>query len=282
MSGQFNREEFDRLAAQFRYVITDMICRSGSGHLGGSLSLTEIIITLYWRILRHDPANPKWEERDRLIMSKGHAGPVLYVALAYRGFFDKRLLATLNADGTMLPSHVDRLRTPGVDMTAGSLGQGLSCAVGFALAARMRGQKHHVYCIIGDGESDEGMIWEAAMFAGHHRLDNLIAICDYNKLQIDGFTDEVLTLEPLADKWRAFNWEVLEMDGHDWDDIYQTINRAKAVTGKPTMIIAHTVKARDCCVVENMPDSHNIKVPDQETYDKFMRALRVQECELPY
>lgn len=282
MSEDFDREQFDRLAGEFRYIITDMICRSGSGHLGGSLSLVEIIITLYWRILRHDPNNPRWERRDRFIMSKGHAGPVLYVALAYRGFFDKKLLATLNADGTMLPSHVDRLRTPGVDMTAGSLGQGLSCAVGFALAARMRGQEHDVYCIIGDGETDEGMIWEAAMFAGHHKLDNLIAICDYNKLQIDGFTDQVITLEPLADKWRAFNWEVLEMDGHDWDDIYRTINQARAVRGKPAMIIAHTVKARDCCVVENLPDSHNIKVPDQETYDKFMRALRVQVPQLPY
>jgi len=282
MSDDFDRDEFDRLAGEFRYVMTDMICRAGSGHLGGALSLTEIVISLYWRILRHDPAHPKWEDRDRLIMSKGHAGPVLYVALAYRGFYDKKLLATLNADDTMLPSHCDRLRTPGIDMTAGSLGQGLSCAVGFAMAGRIRGQSHDVYCVIGDGESDEGMIWEAAMFAGHRKLDNLIAICDYNKLQIDGFTDEVITLEPLADKWRAFNWEVLEMDGHDWDDIYQTINQARAVQGKPTMIIAHTVKARDCCVVENTPESHNVKVPDREAWDKFLGGLKRQECELPY
>lgn len=282
MSDDFDRDEFDRLAGEFRYVMTDMICRAGSGHLGGALSLTEIVISLYWRILRHDPAHPKWEDRDRLIMSKGHAGPVLYVALAYRGFYDKKLLATLNADDTMLPSHCDRLRTPGIDMTAGSLGQGLSCAAGFAMAGRIRGQSHDVYCIIGDGESDEGMIWEAAMFAGHRKLDNLIAICDYNKLQIDGFTDEVITLEPLADKWRAFNWEVLEMDGHDWDDIYETINQARAVQGKPTMIIAHTVKARDCCVIENTPESHNVKVPDREAWDKFLGGLRRQECELPY
>jgi len=204
------------------------------------------------------------------------------VALAYKGFFPKEELCTLNADGTFLPSHADRLRTPGIDMTAGSLGQGLSAACGFALSARMDAREHDVFCIIGDGESDEGQVWEAAMLAGHNKLDNLIAICDYNKLQIDGFTDEVVTLEPLADKWRAFNWEVLEMDGHDWDDIYDTVEAARKVRGKPAMIIAHTVKARDCCPVENKAESHNIKVADQAAYDKFMSGLRCREYCLPY
>ena len=282
MTGEFDREEFDRLAGEFRYVMTDMMYRAGSGHLGGAMSLTEIVITLYWRIMKHDPANPKWQERDRLVLSKGHAGPVLYVALAYRGFYDKKLLGTLNADGTMLPSHVDRLRTPGIDMTAGSLGQGLSAACGLAMAGRIRRQDHDVFCIIGDGESNEGMIWEAAMFAGNRKLDNLVAICDYNHLQIDGTTEEVMDLEPLADKWRAFNWEVMEMDGHDWDDIHQTIERAKAVEGKPTMILAHTIKARDCSVLEGLPESHNIKVPDREARDKYMSALRLQDYRLPY
>ncbi len=282
MPEEFDREKFDRLAAEFRYVITDMICRSGSGHLGGSLSLIEIIITLYWRIMKFDPTDPKWPERDRLVLSKGHAGPVLYVALAYQGFFPKEELKTINADGTRLPSHADRLQTPGIDMTAGSLGQGLSAACGLAMAGRIRNQDHTVFCIIGDGESDEGMIWEAAMFAGHNKLDNLVAITDYNKLQIDGFTDEVVTLEPLADKWRAFNWEVMEMDGHDWDAVYDTITAAQAVEGKPTMIIAHTVKARGCTVAENRPESHNIKVPDDEVYEKYMRALTCQDFELPY
>lgn len=282
MHDEFNKHEFDRLAGEFRYVMTDMICRSGSGHLGGSLSIVEIIISLYWRILKIDPAHPKWEDRDRLVLSKGHAGPTLYVALAYRGFFPKEQLCTLNADGTNLPSHADRLRTTGIDMTAGSLGQGLSAACGMAMAARMRAQKHHIFCIIGDGESDEGMIWEAAMFAGHNKLDNLVAICDYNKLQIDGFTDEIITLEPLVDKWRAFNWEVMEMDGHDWDDIYDTILCAKQVEGKPAMIIAHTIKAKDCSVVENTPGSHNVKVPDQQAYDEFMGALKCREYVLPY
>lgn len=282
MENNFNKVEFDRLAGEFRYVITDMICRAGSGHLGGALSLVEIIITLYWRVMNINPAEPKWTDRDRLVLSKGHGGPVLYAALAYRGYFDKKELATLNADGTQLPSHADRLRTTGIDMTTGSLGQGLSAAAGMALAARMDKRSHKVYCIIGDGESNEGQIWEAAMFAGHRKLDNLIAIMDYNKLQIDGFTDDVLTLEPLADKWRAFNWEVLEMDGHDWDSIYATLRAAKECTGKPVMIIAHTIKGRDCNVVENKAESHNIKINGPADHEKFLHALKHQEYSLPY
>lgn len=282
MQDNFNREEFDRLAGELRYVMTDMICRAGSGHIGGALSLVETVVTLYWRVLKIDPANPKWADRDRLILSKGHGGPVLYTALAYRGYFPKSMLSSLNADGTNLPSHVDRIRTPGIDMTAGSLGQGLSCACGMAMAARLDKKNHKVFCIVGDGECDEGQVWEAAMFAGHRKLDNLIAITDYNKLQIDGFTDDVLTLEPLADKWRAFNWEVLEMDGHDWDDIYTTINKAKEIKGKPVMIIAHTIKAKDCSAVENTPGSHNIKVDDEAAHQKYLASLRLNDYCLPY
>lgn len=282
MQDKFNREEFDQLAGELRYVMTDMICRAGSGHLGGALSLVETVVTLYWRVLNIDPENPKWEDRDRVVLSKGHGGPVLYTALAYRGYFPKSMLASLNADGTNLPSHVDRIRTPGIDMTAGSLGQGLSCACGMALAARLDGKKHKVFCIVGDGECNEGQNWEAAMFAGHHKLDNLIAITDYNKLQIDGFTDEVLTLEPLAGKWKAFNWEVLEMDGHDWDDIYSTLNRAKEIKGKPVMIIAHTIKAKDCSAVENTPGSHNIKVDDEVAHQKYLASLKLNDYSLPY
>lgn len=277
----FDREEFDRIAAEWRYVITDMICRAGSGHLGGALSLVEIVLTLYYRIMRHDPENPQWEDRDRLVLSKGHAAPVLYTALAYKGYFPPAWLGTLNADGTRLPSHADARYVPGIDMTTGSLGQGLSCACGAAYAARLDGRKHCVFCIIGDGESNEGQVWEAAMFAGHHKLDNLVAITDYNKLQIDGFTSDLLGLEPLMEKWKAFGWEVFEMDGHDWDAIYDTLNAAMAVQGKPAMIIAHTIKAKGCSVVENKPESHNIKVPDQATYDRFMKALTVQAT-LPY
>jgi transketolase len=276
-----DRKALDEMAGRFRYIITDMICRAGSGHLGGALSLVEIIITLYYRIMKLDPARPRWEDRDRLVLSKGHAGPVLYVALAFRDFFPKEWLSTLNGNGTRLPSHVDQVQTPGIDMTAGSLGQGLSCACGIALAAKMDAKEHNVFCIIGDGESNEGQVWEAALFGGHNRLDNLVAICDYNKLQIDGRTDDVLTLEPLADKWRAFGWEVFEMDGHDWDDIHSTLGRAIAVKGKPSMIIAHTIKARCHCQYEGQVGSHNIKVPDEATYRKIIEGIE-HDYELPY
>lgn len=278
----FNREEFDRLAAEFRYIITDIICRSGSGHLGGALSLVEIIITLYWRVMRINPENPGWPDRDRLVISKGHAGPVLYTALAYKGYFPVRELVTLNADGTRLPSHCDMLRTPGIDMTAGSLGQGLSAAAGMALGGRMDRKDFRVFSIVGDGESDEGQIWEAGLFAGHHKLDNLIAITDYNKLQIDGATKDILDLEPLADKWRAFNWDVLEMDGHNWENIYETLGRAVEMKGKPKMIIAHTVKAKGHCVFENKAESHNIKVPDEKTYREFVEKMKVEDFDWPY
>ena len=281
VTAEFDKAAYDALAKEYRYLITDMICRAGSGHLGGALSLVEITITLYHRIMRVKPEEPRWDGRDRLVMSKGHAGPVLYVALADKGFFPEQWLGTLNADGTRLPSHVDQIQTPGIDMSAGSLGQGLSCANGIALAGRMNKQEHNVFCVIGDGESNEGQIWEGAFFAGHNKLDNLVAICDYNKLQIDGFTDEVLTLEPLIDKWRAFNWEVFEMDGHNWEDIYDTTQKAIAVKGKPAMIIAHTMKAKGNPLFENTPGSHNIKVPDHETYQKVMNALG-DTIQLPY
>lgn len=281
VTAEFQKEAYDQLAKEFRYIITDMMCRAGSGHLGGSLSLVEIIITLYYRIMKIDPANPRWEDRDRLVLSKGHAGPVVYVALADRGFFPTSWLATLNQDGTDLPSHIDQLKTPGVDQSAGSLGQGLSCACGIAMAARLNQKQHRVFCIIGDGESNEGQIWESALFAGHHKLDNLVAICDYNKLQIDGTTDEVLSLEPLAAKWRDFNWEVFEMHGHDWDDIYTTLQKAIAVKDKPSMIIAHTIKAKGHNLFENKANSHNIKLSHAGDYKKFMSSFDYT-VELPY
>lgn len=271
----------DELAREFRYVITDMICRAGGGHLGGALSLVEIIISLYYRIMRVRPADPRWPERDRLILSKGHAGPVLYAALAYRGFFPKQWLTTLNQDGTRLPSHVDRNQTPGIDMTAGSLGQGLSCACGIALAGKLNRRSYRTFCIIGDGESDEGQIWEAALFAGQRKLDNLVAITDYNKLQIDGRTEEIISLDPLAEKWRAFNWEVFEMNGHDWDDVNDTLEKAIEVKGKPAMVIAHTVKGKGNAAVEGQVASHYIRVGDQAAQAQYLAALGYT-CALPY
>ena len=283
MTNSFNAQEFDRMAAELRYVITDMICRSGAGHIGGALSLVEIMLTLYHRSMKTDPKNPKWEDRDRLVMSKGHAAPVLYAVLAYRGFFPKSWLSTLNADGTKLPSHADGRTVPGIDMTTGSLGQGLSAACGMALAAKKDGKKHHVFCIIGDGETDEGQNWEAAMFAPHQKLDNLVAITDYNKMQIDGSTAEILNLEPLTDKWAAFGWNVLEIDGHNWNDLYNNIEKAKSLkNGKPTMIIAHTIKAKGCSTIENQVGSHNIKVPDRKTHDQYLAAVVGGPFDLPY
>lgn len=282
MKEKFDIDKYDNRALEFRCVITDMICRSGSGHLGGALSLVEIIITLYYRIMNIKPEAPNWDERDRLVLSKGHAGPVVYMALAYLGYFPKAWLASLNQDGTRLPSHMDQIQTPGVDMTTGSLGQGISCACGLALAAKMDKKKHNVFCIIGDGESNEGQVWEAALFAAHNKLDNLVTICDYNKLQIDGSTTDILNLEPLTDKWRAFGWETFEMNGHDWDDIYHTVNKAMKVKGKPAMIIAHTLKAKGCSILENKAESHNVKVADDVAYKKYMEALGDYDFELPY
>ena len=281
LAQQWSREKADELAREFRYVITDMICRSGSGHIGGALSLVEIIISLYYRTMRIRPEEPRWPDRDRLILSKGHAGPVLYTALAYKGFFPKQWLATMNQDGTRLPSHVDQLKTPGIDITAGSLGQGLSCACGVALAGKLNGKDYRTFCIIGDGESNEGQIWEAALFAGHRKLDNLVAITDCNKMQIDGRTDEILTMKPLAEKWRAFNWEVFEIDGHNWDEIHTALQKAIAVTGRPAMIIANTIKGKGNAVVENRVESHHVTVSDRATYDKYIAGLGYV-CTLPY
>jgi transketolase len=280
----FQHDKMDRLASELRYVITDMICRSGSGHIGGALSLVEILLTLYYRSMNTDPKNPKWVDRDRLVLSKGHAAPVLYATLAYKGFFPKSWLATLNADGTKLPSHADGRTVPGIDMTTGSLGQGLSAACGMALAAKKEDKQHHVFCIIGDGETDEGQNWEAAMFASHQKLDNLTAVTDYNKMQIDGTTAEVLNLEPLTDKWTAFGWNVFEIrDGHNWDDLYEKIEKGKSrKNGKPTMIIAHTIKAKGCTVVENQVGSHNIKVPDRQSHDQYLASIVGGPFELPY
>ncbi|MBW1961866.1 MAG: transketolase [Deltaproteobacteria bacterium] len=278
-----DKQRLDELAKEFRWVITDTICRAGSGHLGGSLSLVETIITLYFRIMNLNPQDPRWEERDRFILSKGHAGPVLYSALAYRGFFPKNWLPTLNKNGTRLPSHVDQVKTPGVDMTAGSLGQGLSCAVGMALAAKLKNKKYRVFCVVGDGESQEGQIWEAAMFAAQHKLDNLVAITDYNKMQIDGTLEEVISLEPIVEKWRAFGWEVFEMNGHDWDDIHETIRKAMDVQEKPAMIIAHTVKAKGNVCFEGQVSCHHIKVPDEDEYRRVLEGVcYFQELRLPY
>jgi transketolase len=282
MDGIENREQLDQLSKEFRYIITDIMCRAGGGHIGGTLSLVEIIITLYFRIMNIKPDNPRWEDRDRFILSKGHAGPTLYTALAYKGYMSKDVLLTLNANGTKLPSHVDQVITPGVDQTAGSLGQGLSCAVGIALANRLRKKTNRVFCIIGDGESQEGQIWEAAMFAAHHKLDNLVVITDFNRMQIDAKVEEIISLEPLVDKWRAFGWQVFEMNGHDWDDIYETLNKAIEVKDKPSMIVAHTVKAKGNVCYENRVECHFINIPDENERKRVIGGVCVEDDGKPF
>ena len=223
----------------------------GIGHVGGCLSIVEILAALYYKHMNIDPKSPNMEGRDRLVLSKGHAGPALYATLALKGYFPLEDLLTLNASDTNLPSHCDMLRTVGIDMTTGSLGQGFSCAVGIAMGSKIKKDSATIYTIIGDGESQEGQIWEAAMLAGNRKLDNLIAFTDYNKLQIDGPVAEINDLEPLDDKWRSFGWHVINVkNGHDFDAIDRAITDAKAQKGHPTMIIAHTKKGKGVSFVE--------------------------------
>lgn len=238
----------------------------GAGHYGGSLSLSEVLSALYFKHMRIDPAQPKREGRDRLFLSKGHAGPALYAALANRGYFPRSKLLTLNQPGTDLPSHCDMKRTPGVDMTAGSLAQGFSCAVGAALGSRLRNDGAWIYTIIGDGESQEGQIWEAAMFAGNRKLDHLVAFLDNNGAQLDGATDTINSLEPICAKWEAFGWRCIDVpDGHDVDAIDRAICEAKRSVGRPTMIVLHTIKAKGIAKMEGKAEgSHYFSLTSEE------------------
>lgn len=252
-------------ARHIRRLIMDEIGTLGVGHLGGSLSAVEALTVLYYRQMNMDPQDPQMKDRDRFVLSKGHAGPALYAVLADKGYFDRKHLFTLNQPGTILPSHTDMRLTPGVDMTAGSLGQGFSCAVGIAYGSYLARDGAYTYVMVGDGESQEGQIWEAAMFAAQHRLDHLIAFTDFNQLQLDGWICDVNGLEPLADKWRAFNWNVIETDGHDVEAIDEAIVSAKNSTGKPTMILLHTVKGKGVSFAEkDVLGNHSMNVTDEQ------------------
>jgi transketolase len=269
---QQERTELEARAMDIRILTIDAIGYLGVGHIGGALSVVEVLTVLYYRHLRHDPARPRWPERDRLVLSKGHAGPALYSTLALRGFFPTEWLHTLNQGGTRLPSHCDRNRTPGIDMTTGSLGQGLSAACGIALANRLDGIDCHVYAIIGDGESDEGQVWEAAMFAPKHRLTRLIAFTDKNKLQLDGPTDEVMDLGRLEDKWTAFGWNTARVDGHDVAAVDRAICEA-TTRGGPAMIILDTIKGKGAAFCEGAVNNHNLAF-DYETAKAAIAHLR--------
>ncbi|MGD9236501.1 MAG: transketolase [Desulfobacterales bacterium] len=266
-------EELEKMAVVIRCDIIDMICTAAAGHPGGSLSAADVVTALYFRVMRIDPKNPDWPDRDRFILSKGHACPVWYAALAERGYFDKAHLKTLRQLGSILQGHPDMRKTPGIDMTAGSLGHGLSAGLGMALSGKLQQKDYHVFVVIGDGESQEGSIWEAAMAAPRFKLDNLIAILDYNHLQNDYSVDDIMPIEPVVDKWQAFGWNVIDIDGHNMAQVVRALEDAKSHRGAPTIVVANTVKGKGVSYMENVCEWHG-KAPCQEEADQALEELR--------
>ncbi|WP_329609991.1 transketolase [Microaerobacter geothermalis] len=259
-------------ANHIRQEIVKMVTEAQSGHPGGSLSAADILTVLYFHVMNVDPENPRMPDRDRFVLSKGHASPVLYATLAEKGYLPKEELATFRKINSRLQGHPSYKSLPGVDMSTGSLGQGLSAANGMALAAKLDKKPFRVYALLGDGEVQEGMIWEAAMAAGHYKLDNLTAFLDYNGLQIDGEVDQIMNPAPLDEKFRAFNWHVLVIDGHDLEQIIGAIEEAKATKGKPTMIIANTVKGKGVSFMENQCGWHG-SAPNREQCEQALKEL---------
>ncbi|MCU1273257.1 MAG: Transketolase [Bryobacterales bacterium] len=251
-----NVAELQAIAKRVRREIIQMIGEAKSGHPGGSLSAVEILTTLYFDVMRHDPSNPTWPDRDRFILSKGHAAPVLYCLMAETGYTPKDQLNTLRKLGSIYQGHPDRRFIPALEASTGSLGIGPSMGLGMALAARLNGSPSRTYVLIGDGESQEGQIWEAAMFGSHHKVDNIVVITDYNKIQLDGFVKDIMDVAPLADKWRAFGWHTIEIDGHDIPTLQSAFAEAAATKGKPTAIVANTIKGKGVSFMENNPKYH--------------------------
>jgi len=259
---------------EIRRLTLESIAHLGVGHIGGSLSIVELLTVLYYKHMNVDPKNPKMEGRDRLIVSKGHSGPGVYAALASKGYFDVALLYTLNEFGTLLPSHCDMNKTPGIDMTTGSLGQGFSCSVGIAIASRIKRDNATIYAIIGDGESQEGQIWEAAMLASHKKLGNLIAFTDFNKMQIDGNVEDINEAGDIVGKWTSFGWHTQRIDGHDMDAIDKAIQEAKKATNKPSMIIMDTIKGKGAKFAEEAGSAcHNMPVT-KEMIKEIVEGLK--------
>ena len=256
--------EMNIFSRRIQMEVVKMIAGLGIGHLGGSVSVTDLLSVLYCNQMKYDPKNPQWEDRDWFILSKGHAGPALYSTLALKGFMPVEELATLNRPHTKLPSHVDRTKTPGVDMTCGSLGQGASAAAGIALGFQMDGKDNYVYVAFGDGEINEGQVWEMALFAGHRKLSHLIGFVDYNKLQLDGPTDEICKLGDVAKKFEEFGWYAQSVDGHDVAAIDEAIERAKAQSEKPSMIVLNTVKGNGWSRSANQVGSHSRGLNEEE------------------
>jgi transketolase len=268
-------KELKRLCRDIRKDILISLECAKSGHPGGSLSAVEILVALYWYKMACDPGEPCMLDRDRFVLSKGHICPALYAVLAHRGYFPREQLNTLRKMGSCLQGHPHMLKLAGLETSSGSLGQGLSISVGMALAAKADKAAWRVYCLMGDGETDEGQIWEAAMAAHHYKLDNLCGVVDRNRLQIDGDTEDVMTLEPYADKWRAFGWEVLEVDGHDLGALMDAYDKAETIKGKPTLVLANTVKGKGVSFMENVAGWHG-KSPGEEELEKALAELDAQ------
>lgn len=271
-------KELELKANDIRESIIAMLVEAGSGHTAGPLGMADIFTAMYFHILRHDPKNPEWNNRDRLILSNGHIVPVRYAAMAHAGYFPVEELKTLRKFGSRLQGHPEREKLPGLETTSGPLGSGLAQAAGIALGLRMDdatiGQpKPHVFCLMSDGELDEGNSWEAIMFAGNQKLNNITAIIDRNNIQIDGMTEQVMPLEPLADKWKAFNWHVIEIDGHNFNDITDAVNQAKAIVEKPTVIIAHTIPGKGIPEIEGNYRWHGTP-PNKEQAAAWLKELR--------
>lgn len=266
-----------QIASKLRLDIIEMLHRAGSGHPGGSLSAIDVVTCLYFSRMRHDPKRADWPERDRFILSKGHAVPAQYVAMAETGYFPREELWTLRRLGSRLQGHPVNSALPGLEACTGSLGQGLSVAQGMALASQLDGRRFHVWCMIGDGESQEGQVWEAALSAPKFKLDTLTVILDYNHGQIDGPVDQVMSLEPVADKWRSFNWKVLSIDGHDIPQILGALDEAKATRGQPTFIIANTVKGKGVSFMEHQIAWHGA-APNKEQTEKALAELRASQA----
>ncbi len=265
-------EEMEAVAKRLRRYIISMIGRAGSGHPGGSLSAVEIVTALYFRVLRHKPQAPGWSDRDRFILSKGHAAPLLYATLAECGYFSVDELATLRQLDSCLQGHTDCTVCPGVEMSSGALGQGLSFSLGVALAGRLNSQNYRVYVLLGDGECDEGQVWEAAMATAHFKVDNLVAIVDNNGQQIDGWNRDVMNLAPFNEKWQAFGWHVIGVNGHDLTQLIDAFDQAKLVRGQPVVIIAQTIKGKGVSFMENNPDFHG-KAPNAEEMKIALKEL---------
>lgn len=268
-----NTVELREIAKNVRVNIIEAVASAKSGHPGGSLSVTDILTVLYFEKMNINPKDPKMEDRDRLVLSKGHVAPALYSVLAERGYFSKDELVKLRKFNCMLQGHPDMKSTPGIDMSTGSLGQGLSAANGMALAAKLDKKNHEIYVILGDGEVQEGQIWEAAMSSAHYKLDNVIAILDFNGLQIDGSNEEVMSISPIDEKFAAFGWHVIKIDGHDLEAISNAVDEAKAVKGKPAVIIAKTVKGKGVSFMENQAGWHGT-APNEE-----QRKAAIEELE---